>query len=417
MARQLVVELVGRADKYRKSLDDAGKATTSFGEKVAGAGKKMTAFVSVPVVGFLGAATKAAVDDAAAQEKLAKTLQNTTGATTKQVAGVEKQLEAMMKVSTFTDDDLRPAMARLVTSTKDADEATKLLSTAMDIAAATGKPLQTVSEALAKAHDGQTGALSKLGIQVKDVEGKTLSFEEIMRNANETFGGQAASAAETTAGKMQILKRDLGETAEKVGAELLPAVEKMASFFTGTLLPALDGISGNNGALVLLGVAAAGPVLSGVSKLKEGVLLLNGALTTLAANPGLVALALLATQLPKIKSQVESIGKTTKKEGVLAGVEEFIFGDKGIGRSGWETIKDAWPFAEGGVVTRPTLGLVGEAGPEAVIPLSKAGGLGGTTVVVNVAGSVISERDLVDAVHTGLLAKQRRSGNLGIVGA
>jgi len=36
-------------------------------------------------------------------------------------------------------------------------------------------------------------------------------------------------------------------------------------------------------------------------------------------------------------------------------------------------------MAEGGIVTRPTYGLVGEAGPEAVIPLNKAGvGFGGT---------------------------------------
>ena len=41
------------------------------------------------------------------------------------------------------------------------------------------------------------------------------------------------------------------------------------------------------------------------------------------------------------------------------------------------------PFANGGIVTRPTLGLVGEAGPEAIIPLNKAGGMGMT---INING-------------------------------
>ena len=33
------------------------------------------------------------------------------------------------------------------------------------------------------------------------------------------------------------------------------------------------------------------------------------------------------------------------------------------------------PLAEGGIATEPTLALIGEKGPEAVIPLSKAGGM------------------------------------------
>jgi phage-related minor tail protein len=38
------------------------------------------------------------------------------------------------------------------------------------------------------------------------------------------------------------------------------------------------------------------------------------------------------------------------------------------------------PFADGGVVTRPRIGLVGEAGPEAIIPRDRMRGMGGITV-------------------------------------
>lgn len=64
-------------------------------------------------------------------------------------------------------------------------------------------------------------------------------------------------------------------------------------------------------------------------------------------------------------------------------------------------IKNSIPkFAEGGVVTKPTLGLFGEAGPEAVIPLSKMGGMFGSSV--NVQGEFrIRGRDLVAVVATG----------------
>lgn len=61
----------------------------------------------------------------------------------------------------------------------------------------------------------------------------------------------------------------------------------------------------------------------------------------------------------------------------------------------------AVPFAEGGVVTQPTYALIGEAGAEAVIPLDKMGGFG-TTVNVNVAGSVISEGELQSVIQDAL---------------
>ena len=59
------------------------------------------------------------------------------------------------------------------------------------------------------------------------------------------------------------------------------------------------------------------------------------------------------------------------------------------------------PLAEGGIVTRPTQALIGEAGAEAVIPLDKMGGFG-TTVNVNVAGSVISEGELQSVIQDAL---------------
>lgn len=41
-------------------------------------------------------------------------------------------------------------------------------------------------------------------------------------------------------------------------------------------------------------------------------------------------------------------------------------------------------FAEGGIVNSPTIGMIGEAGPEAIIPLSQMGNIGGgTTVIIN----------------------------------
>ena len=73
-------------------------------------------------------------------------------------------------------------------------------------------------------------------------------------------------------------------------------------------------------------------------------------------------------------------------------------------------------LAEGGIVTKPTLAMIGEAGAEAVVPLSK-GLMGGINVVVNVQGSVVQEQDLAVSVRDQIAILMRRRGlNPSILG-
>lgn len=63
-------------------------------------------------------------------------------------------------------------------------------------------------------------------------------------------------------------------------------------------------------------------------------------------------------------------------------------------------------LATGGVVTAPTMALIGEAGPEAVIPLNRMGSMGGATVNIVINGSVTSEGDLVNTIRNAILQGQ-----------
>lgn len=68
------------------------------------------------------------------------------------------------------------------------------------------------------------------------------------------------------------------------------------------------------------------------------------------------------------------------------------------------------PMQSGGIVTRPTLALLGETAPEAVIPLRRSSaGLG--SVVVNIYGDVTGE-DVVDKVEEALTRRFARGGSL-----
>lgn len=62
---------------------------------------------------------------------------------------------------------------------------------------------------------------------------------------------------------------------------------------------------------------------------------------------------------------------------------------------------DIWtPFARGGIVTGPTKALIGEAGPEAVIPLGKGAGMG-TTIQLVVDGRVLTQIVRDDLIKIG----------------
>lgn len=80
--------------------------------------------------------------------------------------------------------------------------------------------------------------------------------------------------------------------------------------------------------------------------------------------------------------------------------------------SGDEILMSKIPaMAAGGIVTGPTVALIGEAGPEAVIPLDRLGGMGGN-ITINVSGSVISENDLIETIRRGLVNAQRSGSQL-----
>jgi predicted nucleic acid-binding Zn-ribbon protein len=70
-------------------------------------------------------------------------------------------------------------------------------------------------------------------------------------------------------------------------------------------------------------------------------------------------------------------------------------------------------MAEGGIVSRPTLALIGEAGPEAVVPLSKMGS-GGGDVNINVTGGLSTSAEIGQSVVNALRAYSRSAGPLAL---
>jgi hypothetical protein len=251
-SRTLKLSILADVDNLKKELGKGSQEVEGFSgklEKFSAAAK--AAFVAAAAAAAAYAVklavdgVKAAIEDEAAQQRLANALRNVTGATNEQIASIEKQILKTSLATGVADDQLRPALQRLAVATGDVTKANDLLTLALDISAATGKSVESVSNALGKAYEGNTGALTRLGVGLSAAEIKTLGLEGAVATLSETFGGAAATQADTYEGRIQRLQVAFDEAKETVGAALLPILEKLLVFITDKAIPAFERFKAN----------------------------------------------------------------------------------------------------------------------------------------------------------------------------
>jgi ElaB/YqjD/DUF883 family membrane-anchored ribosome-binding protein len=308
-----------------KQLEGAG-AKAQFALKKA-------AVPAAAALAALGAAatvaTKAAVEDLKAQQLLAQALRNSTGATDAQIAANEKFIAATERAAAVSDEQLRPALGNLVRATGDVKQAQDLLTVALDISAATGKDLESVSLALSKAANGQVTALTRLGIPLDENAVKTKDFNAILGQLSDTFGGAAAASANSYEGQMRRISIALDNTKENIGMALIPVLER--------LLPVLDKaaqfVQDNTDVLVKMGIAVgavAGAIvaINAAMKIYQAVMVVAKVATiafnaVLAANPiGLAVVAVAAL----VAGFVVLVNKTGSIRNAFAAMGNFIIG-------------------------------------------------------------------------------------------
>jgi hypothetical protein len=380
-------------------------------------------------------ATKGAIEDAAAQEKLALTMRNTTGATDAQIKATEDWISAQGKSLGYTDDDLRPALSRLMTQTHDVTKAQELMSIAMDVSSGTGKSLSVVTEAIAKSAGGSTAALAKLSPELKQMAKDGASADEMMAALSGTFMDQATVAADSAQGQFKRLGIALSETKESIGAALIPAVEAMLPLLTSfgnwaqehpeILLAIGAAIATIAAAIVAVNIAMA---LNPFSLIAIAVVGLGALLVTAYKKftpfktvvdsifgamefwIGEVVIPLFNTLLSTVKAVFNGIARIWNS---TVGKLSFKIPDwvPGIGGNGF-SMPDIPMLANGGIVTSPTLALIGEAGPEAVIPLSQMGNMGGGMNITVNAGLVSTPDQIGQLIIDSILRQQRRSGTV-----
>jgi hypothetical protein len=421
---------INKAIKQFKQLE-----TTS--EKAQFAIKKAAVPAAAALGGLaiaLGDATRAAIEDQAEQSALALTLQNVTGAGAAQTAQVEKQISAMSRASGVADTEYRKALEALVRGTKDVGIAMNDMNLVMDISTATGMDSASVADALAKAYQGNFKALRSLSPEMSTMIKEGASLNEVMDVLGGTFGGATAKSAETAAGKMKIFKNSIGETKESIGAALLPVLEAVLPVLNKFAAWAQDNPKAFLAIAAAIGAVAAAIVVTNIA------MALNP-FSLIAAGVALLVVALVAAynKFEWFRDGINTIVNTVI--GFFAGMVNAAIGAVNAIISAYNSIPllpdipkaptvpvpqlgataAARPvagrlgiprMAEGGIVTAPTLALIGEAGPEAVVPLNRMSTGGGVTI--NVTGGLSTSAEIGESVVNALRAYSRSAGPLAL---
>jgi phage-related protein len=269
--RALTLKLLADVDNFTKGLDKADKDVASFGDKVGDFGKKAGlafAAAGAAAVAYAGKlaidGVKSAIADAAAQEKLALTLKNVTGATDAQIAATEDYITKTSLAFGVTDDELRPSIERLSRATGNLQKAQELQTVAIDVAAGSGKSLEAVTNAMAKAAEGNTAALGKLGIGLTSAQLKTMSMDQITAKLASTFENQASTQADTFQGKLNRLTIAFDEGKETVGAFILDAITPMVEIIVKNVIPAIQDFTSNLGEKLQPVMKVIQPIINGL---------------------------------------------------------------------------------------------------------------------------------------------------------
>lgn len=362
--------------------------------------------------------------------------------------------DAMLKFG-FQNEDAALSMARLLQATHDGAFTMQAFQAAMDLARYKGISLDDATQALILSFNGGGRLLKQFGIEVDDHASKETILAAVMAKT----AGQAEAYAATLKGQMDILGVALGEVSKAIGAVFAPAIEwgisKLKDFADahGGLSATIKQFQPIILALAIFfaGVFVAGAVAAGAA-LFAFVGISGAVIAAIAAVAAVVALfvtlwqdnwaqaraifELFQINVQAIWTNVTNFIKNAftgamqwvrdQLQGVLNFFNQVISivskpittattGISNTLNAAGSAIKGILGFADGGIVTRPTLAMVGEGGEsEAIIPLSKLGGVGGGGVNIYLQGDFYTDTEVAEKFGNEIARIIKNNLNLSI---
>jgi hypothetical protein len=231
LSQYVAINFLTKFDK--KGLERATKELKGFDKVVATGAFRLKTFAKaggVAAAAGLAIFTKNSIQAALAQERLDKQLQLTLKSIGQEFAlpDVKNFIGDLQQATNVTEDQLVPAMQKLIAQTGDLQSSQYLLNKALDISAGTGADLDSVLNAINKAAVGNYTSIAKLGVGFTAAEAKAMGFVELMQNLDK-YGGSAEAQTKTLAGQLTSFRISAGEATETLGQGLLTSVSLLAT--------------------------------------------------------------------------------------------------------------------------------------------------------------------------------------------
>ena len=214
----IAAEFTGK--KAFKQAETSTQKLTNGVKKLAGA--LGVAYGTTAILAYSKRAVKAAAADEKAQKQLALALNNV--GLGRDAASSEAYIQRLQREFGIVDDLLRPAYQTLAIATQDTLQSQRLLNLALDISAATGKDLGSVTAALSKAYLGNNTSLTRLGVGISKADLKTKSFLEVTDQLAQTFKGAATESANSLSGSMAKLEVATANVSEILGKGIIDSL-------------------------------------------------------------------------------------------------------------------------------------------------------------------------------------------------
>lgn len=316
--------------------------------------------VGIVVGGFLKSCITSASEAGNAEANLAQTVKSTGGAAGMTAKQMEELAQKEMNVSTFSKDDIESGEAMMLTFTKIGKDVFPQATQAMlNFAQKMGTDPKAAALTLGKALNDPVTGLSKLTkagvtftaqqkqqITAMEKAGNTAGAQKVMlAELNKEFGGQAAAAAGTYAGKQKQLANEFKEVKESIGNALIPVLTQLASYLVKILQPIAQFISQHPKitAAILAVIAVVWTLIGGLSVLNTVTSVFGITLdATLLPTIGLVVIAIMALAAAAALIIANWSGIKGFFTGIWSGIKS---GASGVGNA----IKNAFLGAVSGV--------------------------------------------------------------------
>jgi hypothetical protein len=261
-------------------------------------------FATQKIFAFGKASVLAFAEAEAQQQRLAKLLDVTVGATYSQVSALNAQASALEKLGVITAGSITQVQSQLATFNLQVSTIKALTPAILDYvtaekgATASASDFKSMTNGLAQALNGNFASLTKTGFVLDDVT------KDLIKNGTEaeraaalvkvldsTYKGFNASLRQTTSGQIIALKNAAEDAQTVIGGSLLQSIEAIGGG------EAQDGIEKTVTLMGLLATAAAKFNVSFGTGLGQGLALLRGDLATFRA------LGIEAQKIPAQKAQ------------------------------------------------------------------------------------------------------------------